>query len=70
MEQSPPPFLGVSLETPGAVIRMGKRFSLGSISACAKLSWRGLGSVGFAIDDANCAAAQKLIQSLVWGALF
>lgn len=67
MEQSSPPFLGVSLETPRAAIRMGKRLSLESISPCAKLSWRGLGSVGFATDDANCASALRLLQSMVWG---
>lgn len=49
---------------------MGKRFSLESISACAELSRRGLGSVGFATNDANRAAAQKLLHSLVWGVFF
>lgn len=70
MEESSPPFLGVSLETPRAVIRMGKRLSLESISPCAKLSWRGLESVSFETDDANCASALKLLQSVVCGVFF
>lgn len=70
MEQSSPPFLGVSLETPRAVIRMGKSLTLESISPCEKLSWRGLGSVSFATNGANCAPARKLLQNMVWGFSF
>lgn len=41
MEESSPPCLGVSLETPRAVIRTGERLGLESLTPCAKLSRRG-----------------------------